>query len=141
MFRASTSLLAILAVLSLAACGDGSDEATTGGQPQGDAMKTAQPEGADTEGGAGGRPIPNVRTCRTEAVKKRTMLAVDVSCQRAEAIAEAVAGRPECLPAAGESRSGCTVEGFSCTSTTAQQGISVSCGRPGHSIGFLAKPR
>jgi hypothetical protein len=140
MLRATTSLLALLAVLSLAACGDGSDE-TTGGEPQGDAMKTAPPEGTGSEGGAGGRPIPNVRTCRTEAVKKRTMLAVDVSCKKAVAIAEAVAGRSECLPAAGESRSACTVGEFRCTSTTAQQGISVSCGRPGHSVGFLAKPR
>lgn len=48
----------------------------------------------------------------------------------------------ECVPAAGASRSSCSVYGeYRCLAAATDRGVSVSCARPGGSAAFVARQR
>ncbi|HEY3434828.1 MAG TPA: hypothetical protein VGK41_04180 [Solirubrobacterales bacterium] len=48
---------------------------------------------------------------------------------------------PDCKPAEGASRWGCSVGSYRCQGVVTDRGWSVSCARPGRSIAFRVRPR
>ena len=125
------AIVLLLAAMALAGCGDDSDDGTTETRP------AVEPAPAAPEGN---RP-PKVTTCRVEGVRKGRLISSNVGCPAARAVATQWLEDGNCAPAAGESRSSCTIDGFRCLAVAAGQGTSVSCARSQRAIGFLVAPR
>jgi hypothetical protein len=122
---AATIALAALAAALLAACGGSpSSDGTTGSTG---ATSTSAPPGASAQ------------SCESGAAQVVGLQASAVSCEEAAAVLLAWQGQDGCAPAAGASRSACTVRGFRCIGTVVSSGLAVSCARPGHALAFVLK--
>jgi hypothetical protein len=124
---------ALVAALLVAGCGSGeSTESTT---PGGGGAETTQAHQSGAEGPYG----ITARPCRHIGETAAALRVTGVSCSKGVAIAEGWASRSGCAPAAGDSRSACTVAGFRCLTAVAGQGLAVTCARPERSVAFLVE--
>jgi hypothetical protein len=82
------------------------------------------------------------RSCGDTTVAGTEALRVTgIGCDVGRGVVAAWAGKSECAPAAGASRSSCSVYGeYRCLAAATDRGVSVSCARPGGSAAFVAKP-
>jgi hypothetical protein len=133
MTRVPILVAAALAALTLASCGDDSDE----GAEQ--TTREANPPATATQS-VGGAPIgAQARDCKTQSATLIDLRATGVDCGPARQVmlAWAAAGG-RCRPTAGGSRSACSVRGYRCLAVSATAGgsVSVNCSQPGRSISF-----
>ena len=138
--RLGSLTVVLVSAALLAGCGDDDfGEVTVEPTPGEETTETIPREGAAP--GASEEDLrPKVQTCRSELVAKRVILAVNVDCGIARSVVVAWTEGETCAPTATSGRSSCTVEGFRCLATSADQGTSVSCTRERRSVGFLAPP-
>ncbi len=122
--------LALLAVLLVAGCGSGGSSETTSGAetaPAGTSTAPEAPTGVTS------------RACRNAGRETLLLRVTNVACAKGASIAAVWHSNPKCRPAAGQSRSACSVEGFRCLTTTAGRGLAVTCARPAQSIAFIVE--
>jgi hypothetical protein len=133
MTRVPILVVAALAALALASCGDDSDEGTE--QTTGE----TNPPATATQS-VGGAPIgAQARDCKTQSATLSDLRATGVDCGSARQVMLAWAGAgARCRPTAGGSRSACSVRGYRCLAVSAAEGggVSVNCSQPGRSISF-----
>jgi hypothetical protein len=104
----------VLAVaLFVIGCGGGSSSSTT--QPK-------APAGS------------KVVSCKTGGLR-----ATAVDCASARKVMKGWQHTHACALGQGESRGACSVSGFRCQSVRAGKGVSVSCARPGETVGFIPR--
>ena len=130
MRRASGIAVAICVVL-VAGCG--SDESTTTPGGTGTAAETTPSAGASSAPAGAA-----AHQCGTAGALV-SVRAVGVGCEETRLVATAW-DVPRCHPAAGGSRSACTVRRYRCQGVVTDRGVAVSCARAGKSIGFR-RPR
>jgi hypothetical protein len=156
--------LALVAALVAAGCGSGGStentapggaettestapggaETTEGAAPGGaETTEGATPGGAETaeahQSGAEGPTGITARPCRNTGEEGLLMRVTGVSCSTGKKVAASWRSKSGCAPAAGESRSACTVGGFRCLTVSVGQGLAVTCARPERSIAFIVK--
>jgi hypothetical protein len=122
---------AVAAALLVAGCGSGESTETTAG-----GVETSEAHQSGAEGPSGIRARP----CLSPGKPAVLMRVTGVSCSKGKSVAAGWASRSGCAPAAGDSRSACTVDGFRCLTTVAGRGLAVTCARPERSVAFLAVP-
>lgn len=128
MKRSAVAVLAVLtAALFVAGCGGGSSSSSSSTAPKSTPKKATAPNAP-----AGSR----VTSCG-EGTRLR---ATAVSCETARAMVGAWERNQDCAPAAGASRSSCSIGRFRCQSVHVDQGIAVSCAGPAANVAFLVKP-
>jgi hypothetical protein len=121
----------VLAALLVAGCGSGGSTGTTAGQETAPAGASTAPEAPTGV---------TARACRNHAEGSALPLRVTgVGCAKGASIAAAWHSNSKCAPAAGQSRSACSVEGFRCLTAVAGQGLAVTCARPGRSVAFIVE--
>jgi hypothetical protein len=125
------AIVLFAAALLLAGCG--SDESTT------TPAETAPSTETGPTAGASSAPVGAAAHECGSVGGLTKVRAVGVACDEARQIAAAW-DVPRCRPAAGGSRSACTVRRYRCQGVVTDRGLSVSCSRPGQSISFL-RPR
>ena len=130
--RMLTRILPPALALALLVAGCGSGDSTETAQPGGAETTQAQQSGAEGPSGVTARP------CLSPGKPAVLMRVTGVSCSKGRDIVAGWASRSGCAPAAGDSRSACTVDGFRCLTTVAGRGLAVTCARPARSVAFLA---
>jgi hypothetical protein len=119
------AFLILALAATLAACGSSGepDETTaTATTPRAPAGAAAQSCGKTTVAGTSSTRVTGV------------------GCDTGRGIVAAWAGKAGCAPAAGASRSSCSLrDGYRCLAATTERGVVVSCARPGASVAFLAR--
>ena len=130
---ASTLLAALLAAVLAAGCGSGGSSETTA--PGGPGTETTQAHQSAAEGPTGVRS----RACPHAGEETLLLRVTGVACAKGESVAAQWRSRSGCRPAAGESRSACSVAGFRCLTATAGRGLAVTCARPERSIAFIVR--
>lgn len=124
--RLTASIAIFLAAALLAGCGssDG-DSGSTGSAP-------ANGTGATAPAGA------SAHECETQAADAEALRATNLGCEQARQLMFAWQRDPDCVPAKGASRSGCSIRAYRCLSVVTAKGVSASCAQPGRSIAFMA---
>lgn len=124
--RSCLCILAALLVLAAALVGCGSSEES---EPTATATTPPAPPGA------------SARDCGDTTVAGTQDLHVTgIGCDVGRGVVAAWTGKPGCAPAAGASRSSCSVhDGYRCLAAATERGVAVSCARPGGSLAFLAR--
>jgi hypothetical protein len=125
--RSRLSILAALLVLAAAFAGCGSSDET---EPTATATTPPAPPGA------------SARDCGdTTVAGTRDLQVTGIGCDVGRGVVAVWSRKPGCAPAAGASRSSCSVhDGYRCLAAATERGIAVSCARPGGSLAFLARP-
>ncbi len=124
--RLLAPLAALLCVALLAAgCGGGSGSSSTSGPKKATAPNA--PAGS------------KVLACDGGAAEAAGLRATAVDCGTAGRVMRRWGKHRSCSVAAGASRASCTLGSFRCQAVRADQGIAVSCARPGADIAFLAQ--
>jgi hypothetical protein len=123
--------LALLAALLAAGCGSGSSTVTTTHEPS----ETERARQSGAEGPSGVTAL----VCRHPGEDAVLLRVIGVSCAKGKSVAAGWHSNSKCAPAAGQSRSACTVEGYRCLTAVAGRGLAVTCARPQRSIAFLAE--
>jgi hypothetical protein len=156
--------LALVAAMLAAGCGSGGStestapggaETTEGTAPGGaETTEGTAPGGAETaestapggaenpeahQSGAEGPTGVVARPCRNTGEAGLLLRVTGVSCSTGRKVAASWRSKSGCAPAAGESRSACTVGGFRCLTVSVGQGLAVTCARPERSIAFIVK--
>jgi hypothetical protein len=122
--------LALLAALLVAGCGSGGSSGTTSGTETSPAGTSTAPE---TPTGV------RSRACRTGGEETLLLRVTNVGCAQGASVAARWRSSPDCSPAAGQSRSACSIGGFRCLTSVAGRGLAVTCARPEHSIAFIVE--
>jgi hypothetical protein len=135
----SSKLAAPIAAVAVAAallggCGGSSSSSggTTGGTTSGETG------GATTSEGPAGA---SAQVCVIEVGGFEGLRATGVACGTAQALAVAWRRSAGCEPAAGASRSACTLRSYRCLATSTARGYTVGCSRPGRSVAFIVRKR
>jgi hypothetical protein len=124
---ATPLLILVLAAVFLGGCGGSSDETGSGA--------STAPAGGSSTAPAGA----SARACPLNAGGIEGVRATGVSCGEAQRLAYAWQREKACRPAAGASRSGCSLRSYRCLATATDRGWSVSCAKPGRSVAFTVR--
>jgi hypothetical protein len=127
--RSHLFLLAIVALCAAIVVGCGSGSGSTASSAGSEA--TAPTSGASAPAGA------SAKSCETQAVDAEGLRVTGVACGVGHDVMFAWQRDERCAPTADASRSGCTVGGYRCQAVVADQGVAVSCARPGQTVAFI----
>jgi hypothetical protein len=127
--RFATPLATVaLAAALLGGCG-GSSSSSPGGGAEPGANSSSAPAGA------------SAKACVLNAGGAEALRATGISCGEAQRVAIGWGRGAGCEPAAGASRSSCSVRSYRCLATSTARGYSVGCSRPGRSLAFTVRRR
>jgi hypothetical protein len=126
--------LLLVAAAIAAGCGsddsdEGTGEGTTGAETSAAPADQAPPPASPTG--------VRAKVCRDDGDETPLLRVTGVGCGKGGRIASEWNEDPSCRPAAGESRSACSVGEYRCLAATVGRGIAVSCARPQQSIAFI----
>ncbi len=124
----------ILAAAAAAALLGGCGGSSSGGSTSGGSA-TSPSQGATAPAGA------SARACPIDASGIEALRAAGVSCGEAQRLASGWRRSASCAPAAGASRSACTVRSYRCLAASTARGYTVGCSRPGRSVAFIVRRR
>ncbi|MGN6816701.1 MAG: hypothetical protein ACTHK3_11580 [Solirubrobacterales bacterium] len=128
MSRATLLAVLVLAAALLLGCGGSSSrESSTGAGAQSHGVIPPAPAGA------------RARHCRAGATGATGLTATGATCTEARRLMLGWTHSSACQPATGASRSSCSALSYRCLATATGRGWSVSCSKPGRSIGFTAR--
>jgi len=116
---ASLAVAALLALL-VGGCGGGSSSSTA-------PSRSVRPSGP-----AGSKVV----ACRGDGAA-HGLRATAVDCASARKVMSGWGHARTCSLAKGESRGACSVAGFRCQSVRTEEGVAVSCARPGEAVAFV----
>ena len=132
--RLLTRFLPLALAAALLAAGCGSDQSSETTTPAGSGAETNRAKQSGAEAPTGVR----ARACRNTG-ESLLLRVTGVACAKGESVAARWRSNSGCRPAAGESRSACSVGGFRCLTSSAGRGLAVTCARPERSIAFIVK--
>lgn len=118
-----------LAAALLAGCGGSGSGSSSGGSSSGGTGSSSAPAGASAE------------ACVLSVGGLEGLRAAGISCGKAQKLAIGWRRSAGCAPAAGASRSACTVGGYRCLATSTARGYTVGCAQPGRSVAFIVRRR
>ena len=121
--------VAVAAVL-LGGCGGSGSSSSSGGTTGGTGATSSSTEGP---------PGASATLCAIDVGGFEGVRATGVSCGTAQRLAIAWRHSGACEPAAGASRSSCSVRSYRCLATSTARGYTVGCSRPGHSVAFIVR--
>jgi hypothetical protein len=137
-------LAILIAAVSVAAallggCGGSSSSSSSSGGTEGGAGGTTS--GGSTSSGENAPPGASVQVCAITVGGFEALRATGVPCEAAQQLAVAWRRSAACEPAAGASRSSCTVRTYRCLTTNTAHGYTVGCSQPGRSVAFVVRKR
>ncbi len=126
-----TLAIAALALPVAAGCG------SSGGSGYGDRGSTGQEPGATATTPAA-PPGAAAQSCQSDTGTEQLRV-TGADCDAGRAVAVAWVEKAACSGPADASRYSCALDGYRCLGAAVDDGIAVSCSRPGSSVAFVAK--
>lgn len=138
--RRISSLISLAVIAALVAAGCGSDSSNDSGSGYGPADTTGE-ERTATATTPPAPPGATARECgRTTVAGTEGLRVTGIGCDIGRGVVAGWSKQASCAPRGEASRVSCEVyDEYRCLAAVVDEGVAVSCSRPGGSLAFLAK--